>query len=94
MNLLGTRFVSRLLLSFLIAHDTLVGTVRRLGLRLRHALLTTMFAALILHTFQVVLTGHRHQILFCNRTARIFASNFPSTLMQSAAALFRRDAVL
>ena len=28
MNLLGTRFVARLLLSFLVAHDTLVGTVR------------------------------------------------------------------
>ncbi len=65
MNLLGTRFVSRLLLSFLIAHDTLVGTVRRPGLRLRHALLTTMFAALILNTFQIVFSRHRGEILFC-----------------------------
>jgi len=69
MNLLGTRSVSRPLLSFLIAQDTLVGTVRRLGLRLRHALLAAMFAALILHTFQIVLTGHRHQILFSSWAA-------------------------
>jgi hypothetical protein len=66
MNLLGTRFVSRLLLSFLIAHDALVGTMRWLGFRLRHALLATVFAALILHTFQIVLSGHRGRILFCN----------------------------
>jgi hypothetical protein len=69
MNLLGTRSVSRLLLSFLIAHHTLVGTVRRLELKLRHALLAAIFAALILHTFQIVLTGHRHQILFSSWAA-------------------------
>jgi hypothetical protein len=61
MNLLGTRLVARLLLSFFVAHDALVGTVRRFGLWLRHALLAAMFAALILHTFQIVLSGHRHQ---------------------------------
>jgi hypothetical protein len=61
MNLLGTRLVPRLLLSFFIAYDALVGPVRRLGLGLRHALLATMFAALILHTFQIVLSGHRDQ---------------------------------
>jgi hypothetical protein len=65
-NLLGTRFVSRLLLALLIAHDALVGTLRRLGLRLWHALLAAAFAALILYTFQIVLSRHRDQILFCN----------------------------
>jgi hypothetical protein len=62
MNLLGTRFVSRLFLSFLIAHDALVGTMRRLGLRLWHALLAAVFAALILYAFQIVLSGHCDQI--------------------------------
>lgn len=63
MNLLDARLVSRLLLSFFISHDTLVGTVRRPGFGLRHALLAAVFAALILHTFQIVLSGHRDQIL-------------------------------
>ena len=66
MDLLGARLVSRLLLSLLVAHDSLVGAVRRLGLRLRHALLAAVFAALILHTFQIVLSWYRGQIPFCN----------------------------
>jgi hypothetical protein len=60
MNLLGARFVSRLLLSPLIADDTLIGTLRRLWLRPWHALLTAMFAALILQTFEVVFFWHRN----------------------------------
>jgi hypothetical protein len=74
MDLLRTRLVSRLLLSFFIAHDALIGTVRRLGLGLWHTLLATVFAALILHTFQIVLSGHRNQILFCSRAARTSAA--------------------
>jgi hypothetical protein len=66
MNLLGTRLVARLLLSFLIAHDPLVGTVPRFGLGLWHAFLAAVFAALILRTFQIVLSGHRDQILSCS----------------------------
>jgi hypothetical protein len=76
MDSLGSRLVSRLLLSFFIAHDALVGTVRRPGLRLWHALLAAVFAALILHTFQIVLSGHRDQILCCNSAARTSAAAF------------------
>jgi len=64
MDLLGARLVSRLLLSLLVAHDSLVGAAWRPGLRFRHALLAAVFAALILHTFQIVLSWHRGQILF------------------------------
>jgi hypothetical protein len=35
-DLPGARFVARLLLSLLIAHDALIGTIRRLGLGFRH----------------------------------------------------------
>jgi hypothetical protein len=38
--------------------------MRRLGLRLWHALLAAVLAALILHTFQIVFPGHRDQTLF------------------------------
>jgi hypothetical protein len=58
-DLLSARFVARLFLSLLIAHDALIGTMWRLGFGLRHALLAAMFAALILRTFQVVFSGHR-----------------------------------
>jgi cell division protein FtsL len=44
----------------------LVGTARRLGLGRRHALLAAVLAALILRAFQIVLSGHRDRILFCN----------------------------
>jgi hypothetical protein len=63
-NLLGALLVSRLLLAQLIAHDTLIGPIGRPGLRCWHALLAAMFAALILHTFQIVLFGHRDRTLF------------------------------
>src|ERR1700736_4322701 len=56
-NLLGALLVSRLLLAHLIAHDTLIRTMRRPGFRCWHALLASMFAALILHTFQIALSG-------------------------------------
>jgi hypothetical protein len=68
--MLGALLVARLLLS-LLTHDALIVAVRRfrsrLGLRLRHALLAAMFAALILHTFQIVFSGHRDQTLSCRR---------------------------
>jgi len=65
-DLLSARLVARLLLSPLVAHDALIGSVAgswfrpccRSGLRLWHALLAAMFAALILHTFQIVFSGH------------------------------------
>ena len=66
---LGTLLVSRLLLSLLIAHDALIMAARGLGLRRWHALLAAMFAALILHTFQIIFPGHRDQTLSCRRMA-------------------------
>jgi hypothetical protein len=57
-DLLGARFISRLLLSFFIAHDALIGTMRRLRFRLGHALLATVPAALILRPFQIVFSRH------------------------------------
>jgi hypothetical protein len=51
MDLLGARFVFRLLLPLLVAHDALIGAMRRLRLGLWHALLAAVFAALILDTF-------------------------------------------
>jgi len=62
-NLLGALLVSRLLLAHLIAHDTLIRTMRRPGFRCWHALLASMFAALILHTFQIVFFGHGNRTL-------------------------------
>jgi hypothetical protein len=67
--LLSARFVARLLLSPLVAHDALIGSIAgfwfracwRFGRTLWHALLAAMFAALILHTFQIVFFGHRDQ---------------------------------
>jgi hypothetical protein len=63
MNLLGARFVSGLLFSPLIADDPLIGTTLRLRLRLWHAFLPAMFAALILQTFKVVFFWHRNPTL-------------------------------
>jgi hypothetical protein len=71
-DLLSSLFVPRLLPSPLIAHDALIGSIAppRLTpcctpwLRLRHALLAAMLATLILHTFQVVFTGHRNTPCF------------------------------
>jgi hypothetical protein len=50
-GLLRASPVARLLLPFLIAHDTLIRTMRRFGGGLWHTLLATMFAALVLHAF-------------------------------------------
>jgi hypothetical protein len=75
-NLLSALFVSRLFLPQLVAQDTLIRSMAapfvrpwlrswlRSWLRFRHALLAAMFAALILHTFQVVFSGHRDLTLF------------------------------
>jgi hypothetical protein len=62
---LSALLVARLLLSLLVAHNALIGTVGRLGLRLWHALLAAMLSALVLHTFQIVLFGHRNRTLSC-----------------------------
>jgi hypothetical protein len=71
-NLLSALFVSRLFLSQFVAHDALIRNTAapfvRSWLRswfgFRHAFLAAMFAALILHTFQVVFSGHRDLTLF------------------------------
>ena len=84
-HLLSPLLVPRLLLSALITHDALVGSVAsprltascRPWLRLRHAPLTAMLAALILHTFQIVFSGH------CNHT--LFHSVFPMSRLKLSA---------
>ena len=84
-DLLSPLFVPRLLLSPLIAHDALIGSMAaprlmpscRLGLRLRHALLATMLAALILYTFQIVFVWHGNRTLFSQRFPDEQAENFP-----------------
>ncbi len=76
-HLLSPLPVPRLLLSPLIEHDPLIGSIVigstltprltpscRPWLRLRHALLAAMLAALILLTFQIVFSGHRDHTLF------------------------------
>ena len=50
-DLLGARFISRLLLPLLVPHDALIGAMRGLRLGPWHAFLAAVFAALILHTF-------------------------------------------
>jgi hypothetical protein len=70
--LLSPLLVPRLLLSPLIEHDALIGSTAatrltpscRPWLRLRHALLAAMLAASILHTFQIVFSGHHDHTLF------------------------------
>ncbi|MEO6782338.1 MAG: hypothetical protein ABI196_15805 [Bradyrhizobium sp.] len=47
------------LISLLIVRLLLIGTMRGLGLGLGHALLAAMFAALILHAFEIVFLRHR-----------------------------------
>jgi len=74
-DLLSPLLVPRLLLPSLIAHDALIRSMpptrvrSRCGfrLRLRHALLAAMLAALILRTFQIVFSGHRDHTLFSQR---------------------------
>ena len=56
-DMLGAFLVARLLLSPL-THDALIMAVRRLGFRPWHAFLAAMFAALILHTFEIVFPRH------------------------------------
>jgi hypothetical protein len=75
-NLLSALFVSRLFLSQFVAHDALIRNTAapfakswfrpwfRSWFGFRHAFLAAMFAALILHTFQVVFSGHRDLTLF------------------------------
>jgi hypothetical protein len=73
--LLSPLLVLRLLLPSLIAHDALIRSMPPtrvtpscwLSLRLRHALLAAMLAALILRTFQIVFSGHRNHTLFSQR---------------------------
>jgi hypothetical protein len=71
--LLSPLLVPRLLLSPLIEHDALIGNTAATRLTpsyrpwLRHALLAAMLAALILHTFQIVFSGHRDLTLFSQR---------------------------
>jgi hypothetical protein len=61
---LRARFVARLFLSPLVAHDALITALGWTRFGFRHALLAAMFAALILRTFKIVFLRHRDQILF------------------------------
>ena len=56
-DMLGAFLVTRLFLSPL-THDALIMAMRRLGFRPWHAFLAAMFAALILHAFQIIFPGH------------------------------------
>ena len=51
-------FISPGLLVLVLPRSVLVRTVRRLRHRFWHALLAAMFAALILHAFKVIFSGH------------------------------------
>jgi hypothetical protein len=62
--LLRTRFVARLFLSALVAHDALIIAPGWTQFGFRHALLAAMFATLILRTLRIVLLRHRDLILF------------------------------
>jgi hypothetical protein len=68
-SLLRTRFVARLFLSALVAHDALIITPGWTRFGFSHAL-AAMFAALILRTLQIVFFRHRDQILFSHFRAR------------------------
>ena len=75
-DLLSALFVARLLLSLLVTYDALIGSMAGprsrfcgSGLRLWHALLAAMFAALILYTFQIVFSRHCDRTLLLSRTA-------------------------
>jgi hypothetical protein len=58
-DLLRALLVARLLLPAFVTHDALVLAAGWPRLRPWHAFLAAVFAALILHTFQIVLFGHR-----------------------------------
>jgi hypothetical protein len=66
--LLRPLFVAWLLLSAFVTHDALILVAGRSRLRLWHAFLAAMFAALILHTFQIVFLWH------CDHPFRICSS--------------------
>jgi hypothetical protein len=66
--LLRALLVARLLLSAFVTHDALILAASRSARRLWHAFLATMFAALILHTFQIVFLWH------CDHPFRICSS--------------------
>ena len=102
-DLLCPLLIPRLLLPSLIAHDALIRSIAparvrsrcRSWLRLRHALLAAMLAALILHAFQIAFSGHRDQTLFSQhfpgqqaRTSRAFLCR----TMRSITVGFHRDA--
>jgi hypothetical protein len=59
--LLRTLLVTRLVLSPLVANDTLILCAGRWQLRPWHTFLAAMLAALILHAFQIVFPGHSAQ---------------------------------
>jgi hypothetical protein len=63
MYLLGARFIAWLLLPPLVPHDALIGGMCGFGFGLWHALLTAVFSALILHTFEIVFLGHRANLI-------------------------------
>ncbi|HTG06537.1 MAG TPA: hypothetical protein VK635_21105 [Bradyrhizobium sp.] len=74
-DLLRARFVARLFLSALVAHDALIIAPGWTRFGFRHALLAAMFAALILRTLQIVFFRHRDQILFSRFRARPLTIN-------------------
>ena len=57
-DLLGALFISRLLLPSFIAHNTLIPASGRAGRWLWQALLSAVFPAHILRTFQIVFFRH------------------------------------
>ena len=67
-DLLSPLLIPRLLLPSLIAHDALIRSIAPARVRSRCRswlrLLAAMLAALILHAFQIVFSGHRDQTLF------------------------------
>jgi hypothetical protein len=65
MHWLSAPFIAWQLVPLLTVYGVLIGTVRRFGLRFRHALLAAMLAAAVEHTFEVVFFGHRDQTLSC-----------------------------
>jgi hypothetical protein len=73
--LLRARFVARLFLSALVAHDALIIASGWMRFGFRHALLAAMFAAPILRTCQIVFLWHRSQTLssFADETALNFS---------------------
>jgi hypothetical protein len=99
-DLLSTLLVPRLLLSPLIAHNALIRTMAaprftlccRAWVRLRHALLAAMLAALILHTFpDRFLSASRSDLVFtafARRTTLNFFALFSCQTMRSGAVGF------